>query len=363
MANKFTRFLKGAAEGLLNPKGVAGNWTHATKIFVDNTFRLSPRNKFLFYVRFEIDKTAHKSPLFTNKHNDEVGLLVKSADLPKYSFDVQTLNQYNRKRLVHTQVNYLPVSISMHDDNAGVTNALWALYYGYYVADRKLPEAAYSANHYRNTGTAVDNFRYGLDNNISTPFLKSISIYTMSKKRFLGYTLINPRISSWNHTNVAYGENDTAESNMTVEYEAVKYSTGFVRFGNPKGFAELHYDALPSPLSIQGGGVASLFGQGGVIDGAASLLGLGGPGVSGIDAIFGEQDGGNAFESPPNLLGKAIIAINTIKSLRKLTSEGVKSELLGALALGAAAGAAAGAGAIFNRPSAGGGTDAAPKTF
>ena len=59
MANKFTRFLNdfasGAVKGITNPKGLVSNWQHATRIFIDDTYRLSPRTKFMFYVRFEID--------------------------------------------------------------------------------------------------------------------------------------------------------------------------------------------------------------------------------------------------------------------------------------------------------------------
>ena len=87
MANKFTRFLTGVGEGLLNPKGQQANWRHATRLFIDNTMRLAPRTKFNFYVRFELNKAAIRAPAFTNNHQEEVGLLVKTAELPKFSFD------------------------------------------------------------------------------------------------------------------------------------------------------------------------------------------------------------------------------------------------------------------------------------
>jgi hypothetical protein len=63
MANKFTRFLTGVGEGLLTPKGQLANWQHATRLFIDDTMRLAPRTKFMFYVRFEIDKTLLKVSL------------------------------------------------------------------------------------------------------------------------------------------------------------------------------------------------------------------------------------------------------------------------------------------------------------
>jgi hypothetical protein len=317
MANKFTRFLTGVGTGLTNPKGLVSNWQHATRLFIDDTYRLSPRTKFNYYVRFEIDKTAHKAPSFTARHGDEVGMLVKTADLPKYSFDSVVKNQYNRKRIIYKNINYEPVNITLHDDNAGIINALWAIYYGYYIADRQVPVSAYNDNKYRPTKTPLDNFRYGMDNNISVGFFKSVSIYTMSRKRFLGYTLINPRIKAWNHGSVDYSANETLESTMTLEYEAVKYSAGNVSINNPKGFATLHYDLVPSPLSVAGGGVASLTGPGGVLDG--------------LESIFGDLANGSTFESFGGFLGTAIKSVNTYKNLRGLSKEGLKQEAINIL--------------------------------
>lgn len=312
MANKFTRFLSGVGEGLTTPKGQQANWQHATRLFIDNTMRLAPRTKFMFYVRFELNKAAIRAPSFTNNHQEEVGLLVKTADLPKFSFDSVVKNQYNRKKIVYKQINYDPVNLTLHDDSAGIVNALWAIYYGYYIGDRQNPSAAYNENKYRPTKTPIDNFRYGMDNDITEPFFKSVSIYTMSRRRFLGYTLVNPRIKSWNHGTADYAASEFMESAMTLEYEAVRYSSGAVTFNNPKGFANLHYDAVPSPLSVAGGGVSNLAGDGGVLDG--------------LEQIFGDVSNGATFDSFGGFLGTAIKTLNTYKNIQGLSKEGLKRE-------------------------------------
>lgn len=318
MANKFTRFLKDVGQGAINPKGQMANFQHATRLFVDNTYRLSPRTKFMFYVRFEIDSRASRSITFTNRHINEVGLLVKKTDLPKYNFDTIVKNQYNRKKLLYKNFNYEPITLTFHDDSTGVTNALWALYYGSYVADRHLPTQAYSATHLRQAKiNAMDNFRYGLDNNKSVDMFKSISIYTMSRRRFLGYTLINPRIKSWAHSALDYSANEFAENTMTLEYEAVQYTGGNVSYNSPKGFATLHYDLVPSPLSVQGGGVANLFGDGGVLDG--------------LESIFGNVADGSAFGSIGGFLGTAISAVNTYKNFKNLSKDSIKGEVINIL--------------------------------
>jgi hypothetical protein len=317
MANYFTRFLTGVAEGVLNPKGQQANWQHATRLFIDNGMRLAPRTKFNYYVRFELNKFAIKAPSFNNKHAEEIGLLVKTADLPKFTFDSVVKNQYNRKKILYKQINYDPVSLTFHDDAAGVINAMWALYYGYYIGDRQNPDAAYEANHLRPTKTVKDNFRYGMDNDITESFFKSVSIYTMSRRRFLGYTLVNPKIKSWGHGSMDYAASEFNDNTMSLEYEAVRYSAGQVRYNNPKGFATLHYDSVPSPITVAGGGVATLTGDGGVLDG--------------IEQIFGNIGSGASFDSVGGFLGTAIGAINTYKNVRQLSSAQLKSEAINIL--------------------------------
>jgi hypothetical protein len=327
MANKFTRYLSGFGNGLVagatNPKGDMGNWRHATRLFVDNTYALAPRHKFNYYVRIELEPGALRAPQFKAKHADEIGLLVKTADLPKFTIDQVTKNQYNRKRVVYKNLNYDPVTFTFHDDNTGVINAFWAIYYGYYSVDRANPTEAWGDTKYRPAGSPVGNFRYGMDNNVTAPLIKSISIYTLSRRRFNGYTLVNPRITSWQHGQGDYASSDGMDHTMTVAYEAVQYSSGSVARGSPKGFATLHYDLTPSPLSVAGGGTATLLGEGGVL--------------SGIEQIFGAIGSGNLFNSPGSFLGTAIASINTYKNLKGLSKEGLKQEAINILTTPAAA--------------------------
>jgi hypothetical protein len=109
---------------------------------------------------------------------------------------------------------------------------------------------------------------------------------------------------------------------MQVGYEAVIYGAGAVSRGTPKGFATEFYDNQPSPLGLLGGGVTSLFGQGGILGGIGSILSDLGP-------------GGNGFT-----LGTLIKGINVYNNAKKLTREGVRQEGFSILksALGASTG-------------------------
>jgi hypothetical protein len=287
MSNPFTRYLSdfanGFVQGITQPKGICADWRHASNLFVADTFRLAPRHRFAFYVKFEMDDHALSAPAFSNKNANEVGMLVKSADMPKVTFDTVTKNQYNRKKVVYTGYNYEPITIKLHDDADGITNAMWAQYYGYYIADRHTaansdgnntaPSPAYSATHYGPHLDIINNYRYGLDNNITVPFFKSVTIYSMSRGRFLGYTLVNPRIKYWAHGTLDHASGEHLESTMQLEYESVVYSGGTVTQDTPKGFATLHYDLIPSPLSVAGGGTSTIGGPGGLLAGMETIFG------------------------------------------------------------------------------------------
>jgi hypothetical protein len=325
MANVFTRFLKGVGEGLLTPKGGLADWRHASRLFVENGYRLMPRSKFMFYVRFEIEKNILTSPVFTNTHADEIGYLIKSTDLPKYKFETVTKNQYNRKHIIYKNFTYEGISMKFHDDSAGVINALWALYMGTYVQDRFNPEAAFSKTNLQATGTTFEGYRYGLDKQgKSEDFFKSITIYTMSRRRFLGYTLIKPKITSWQHGDAGYSANEFNETTMNIEYESVVYSSGSVTRDTPKGFANLYYDNVPSPLTVAGGGTSTILGEGGVLDG--------------LESVFGDVSKGSAFGSVGGFLGTAIAAVNTAKNVGKLSKAGLRAEAIGLLSSPAAIG-------------------------
>lgn len=255
------------------PKGNLANWQHATRLFVDKHFignyDLSPRFKFLFYVYFDIDHSVHRNTSLASQHTIESGMLAKTVALPNFNFDVEVANQYNRKKVIYKKIDYQQISITFHDDNLGVINSLWSAYYDYYIKDPRMSKQAFEDNHFLNGNTAgnVLNGSFGFDNEYTSPFFKSIKIYTLSRNRFIEYILINPKIVSWNHGDVMYESNsETVEATMTLAYEAVHYNSGTVSIGEPSGFASLYYDTVPSSISELKN---SEFGS---ITGAADLL-------------------------------------------------------------------------------------------
>ena len=261
-------------------------------------------------------------PQLTQKHNNELNMLVKSVQLPAYNVQTDVKHQYNRKRVIQKRIDYQPINIVFHDDNFGVTTAMWEAYYRYYYRDGNYtavqPDGSPDptkkqfknpTQFNRGSAFAQKQYRYGFDNDSLEPFFNSIVIYQMSRKKYTAMTLVNPIIASWTHDTMDNSVSDPVSNSMSVEYETVHYSRGAIGKGGPKGFAEEHYDKTPSPNSLLGGGASSLLGVGGVL--------AGGFGV--IDDITG----GNVS------FGTVLKAANTIQNAGNLTSSGIGGELLG----------------------------------
>jgi len=332
MAGPFTGLLDQLGNGFLRPKGQMGDWQHAARTFVDDNFRLAPKAKFLYHVYFDINRSAVFMPALTERHRNEIGLLVKSVDLPKFSIRSQTVNQYNRKKVVQTGHSYGPMTFRFHDDRADIVNMMWQAYYRYYYADTTTAEIA--GAYLRNSMSSFSKIKgaHGYDNNSSIPFFNSIYLYQLNKRNYVSYKLINPLITTFNHDTPSSSDQGAtgAECSMTVSYEAVTYDSGPISSGKVLGFNDEHYDKSPSPLSAAGGGTSTLFGQGGVIEGAAN--------------IFGAISSGNAFNSLPNIINTAATAVNTYQNAKNLKGSTIKAEARNL----AVAGTVAAAGAAFN---------------
>ena len=204
------------------------------------------------HVAFSINPAALKTIALAQRHRNEINMLVKSVDLPNYTIQTETLNQYNRKKNTQYQHKFANINIKFHDDNMGLINQLWQNYYSYYYADSTSAGNAGAYNRNATRSSSFINNAYGLDNGSSIPFFNYITIYQMAKKEFLSYKLHNPIITAWNHMNVDYAQNTLRENQATIQYEAVSYGSGIIAKGEPEGFVLEHYDQTPSPLKAAG---------------------------------------------------------------------------------------------------------------
>jgi hypothetical protein len=297
-------------------KGFLGNnslrdYTHASKTFTTNAYELKPRFKFLFHVSFtlNVQEIPYLRGAFGNDDIMNLSLAVKTIDLPKYNIDTETLNQYNRKRIIQKKINYEAVNVAFHDTSDDLIRKMWYLYMSYYYKD---PTQRYldpnntngangaSANQQRGFGyndrDIYANQRVGNVNdwgyigesfndghssaNGKPPFFRDIRIYGMDQHKFAEYILINPLITNWSHDQYDYTQGaGIMQNSMTIAYETVKYYSGAIARPSPggdpnvQGFAtDAHYDKTVSPIARPGGN-ATVFGQGGLLETGAGIIG------------------------------------------------------------------------------------------
>jgi hypothetical protein len=236
-----------------NTQTVLRSYQHAARIFTDSNFRLSPKYGHLFYVEFDFH------PLITeisNRATQELGMVVKSASLPKYTIDTKVHNAYNRKNIVQNKINYDAVNISFHDDQAENVKQFWYDYYSYFYRDPDYADATYGAQHKYQSRPSFDwgyspraAVGYNNANGVQPyQYIQAIRIYSLFQGNFSEYQLINPIITKFSHGDHNMSSTEMLQTDMTVQYETVKYLEGKVTRDTVGGFIDLHYDTTPSPL-------------------------------------------------------------------------------------------------------------------
>ena len=317
------------------------DYSHASKTFRTNGYELAPRQKFLFHVFFNINtgQIPALANVFGNGDIATVGMMVKTVQLPSYQIEVATMNQYNRKRLVQTKINYNPIQIVFNDDQGDLIRNLWYNYYSYYYKD---PTQNYentasingsignlqtlqngfgynSRDTYSNSrqvndwgyigeGSYQDSSAFTGQNQEKPPFFRDIKIYGLSQKKFASYVLINPMIESWAHDTYDYSQGAGVMTHTVgIKYETVKYYSGAVGGETPSstvvGFADPdHYDTTKSALA-RPGATASVFGQGGLVD----------AGIGTLEDLNALASGRGGLQNVIGAVQKAGTAYNTFK--------------------------------------------------
>lgn len=296
MANFFEQFLQGAGSGAYQQ-----DYKHASKLFVDGNHRLSPKYGFLYHVSFEFNPLLQSQLMRSSSTILETGMLVKSAQLPKFTVDTKSLNAYNRVNVAQTKFKYDPLTITFHDDSSEVIRNFWFDYYDFYYRDSGHAKTDFAVNT-KYSQRKDQNWGYTPRSDIpggsSDHVITAIHIYSLHQRKFTEYILMNPTITAFKFgDHVASEGTSIMEASMSVAYEAVLYGNGTVVPGNSVGgLGTLHYDTSPSPLTAQGGGTQSIFGPGGLVSALDT-----------VDHLLGQGDilgaGVTAFKSYNNFKG------------------------------------------------------------
>ena len=229
-------------------------------------FGAYPKQRNGFIVRFLTNNTANLGSLI---------FAVKSVDRPKVNVTTETLNQYNKKRLVTTKYVLEPVKIQFYDSADNSAQNLWNAYSKYYFGDLNAngPQGAssyrydainQSFNDDLGKGFGFTASNGGKSDNDSQFFFNRIEIYHFYNDMFDLYQLKNPKITSFDLDTLDYSSSEVATVNATIMYENLDYfpqqkSTGSGAFpefndkfdGNPViGSNAGNYTSPINPLNI-----------------------------------------------------------------------------------------------------------------
>lgn len=240
------------------------DYTHASKTFLSEPgYAMSPKQGFLFHVRMVFNTPGQSQ---NGERSKTISVLCKSAELPKFNIDFEELNKYNKKEVLPKKLRYESVSLTFHDDMKNIIRDMWIAYNSYYFADAGVtPEAWAQDDTYLENRTFN---RYGLDNNQTVKFIKSVDIYSMGNHKYTKYSLINPLITSFDFDRYEYGEGSKImETQMRLDYETVLYYEGSTE--NIPGFGKdsPYYDNQFSTL-----GAAKANPSGAIIDNIESAI-------------------------------------------------------------------------------------------
>jgi hypothetical protein len=231
--------------------GIVQDWTHATKVFAGGDMARMPKYKGMFHVKFVLNPMATSKDGglaavtdLIGKNSDTFSVLTKSVELPKFSMDYSTLNQYNKASYNYKKIKYDPITITFHDDMSDIVTTFWYFYYAYYFADGSKPYTSGSGPAVAGAGGSGGLFA-GLINK---------GIDTLKKQVLGGITKLFSKGKTAGGATPPGGDNVLSDSNNPYEGFR-KYANGIVydapASGNPKhGY---NWGLNGSPYHLNGG--------------------------------------------------------------------------------------------------------------
>lgn len=190
-----------------------------------SNFQNVPKSKFLYYVKFHRSNDQIKTGI-GNDWDRGLGLMVKSVDRPRIQFKTETLNQYNRKRVVQTTQDFEPVQFRFYDTVSEIVLSMFTDYYQYYYSNSYMEEGGSSVYDVV-TAEGKDIGKWGFrpplaDQNYGY-FFSHITVYQLFSGYVSQFDLINPKIRDFNPDEFEAAGTGISEIQMSFEYENIVF--------------------------------------------------------------------------------------------------------------------------------------------
>jgi hypothetical protein len=193
-------------------------------------FTTIPHIKYMFYVRFVRNAAQGSSTTGTNLDwSNGLSFVVKTVDRPKVEFETQVVNEYNKKRILQTKVNYHPISIKFHDTVDNLVMNMFEEYFKYYYADPRNVDPNAWRSDQTAASFAADVGGWGFlppttTTAAQTYFFNHVEIYRVYGGNYTQIDLVNPKILSFEPDEMDYSHGGvSAEVSMALGYEGIVY--------------------------------------------------------------------------------------------------------------------------------------------
>ncbi len=204
-----------------------------------------PRQQFQGYVSFVLNRS-----LYEEFYNDssyfrtQIGSLVRRATLPEVSFKTETKNQYNKKKIINTGIEYSPVTITVLDTVNNEWLTLLMKYYSYHymngrneeLLDRDiggdptgyLSEQIYAGSKFgkSDANTGFKSNKSGYNINVAPYFFERIDMVLYHGNRGVQYSMLRPVLTSFKTGDIDYSSSDLMNFELTFEYESFTTYSG-----------------------------------------------------------------------------------------------------------------------------------------
>ena len=175
---------------------------------------LFPRSKFQFMCIWTVGGAngSVKSVPFTR---------IQSVSMPGHTSRVSPQNQYNKKRLIQTGIDYSPVQMRVYDDRSAIVESFLKSYSNYYAGlmsnnDTKFGDDIISNNFSGRADTSETGFRIS-GNRYYLKDLRIIRINTAEDCNEI--TLRNPMISQIDGDTLDYSDSQAVSYTLQIQYE------------------------------------------------------------------------------------------------------------------------------------------------
>jgi hypothetical protein len=209
-----------------------------------------PRQKFQGYVNFIFNRSLYQSlygdPTKNNEFRTRISSLIRTAEMPGVNFKTETLNSYNKKRIIQTGVEYTPVNITVLDTVGNEWLSAIMKYYSYYymnprnkskvegdnfIGSRDISDITDLTTFFDLNGskfgfgesTTTGKFNSneaGYNLNTYRNFFERIDYVLYHKNKGVQYSLINPYLTAFKCDSINYADSNPLEFNLTLEYES-----------------------------------------------------------------------------------------------------------------------------------------------